>query len=150
MLFNFLPVLKEEMSDDDYKKEHFETREKELDSVKEKVEKPYANIQMYWENPFENKAPNRSVLEAIKMVFKEKGDNKGKEELQKIAGYFNSVANEVLLDEREENIKKQIDEAIKDPSKYKDAPPKTKITESDLKESFKNVDGVVDKDLADK
>jgi len=72
--------------------------------------------------------------------------------LEKISGLFKSLGEKIVLTDQEKDTRSKINEAITHPEKYKDTPqtPVVVVSEDDLKEAFGNIDGVVDKGLADK
>jgi hypothetical protein len=97
------------------------------------------------------KDKGKTVPETIKLVLKSKDDeSSGKAELEKIAGFYDLLAKQVILDEEEEETKKKLAEAIADPSKFKDKPTTPPVTEVELKGYFGDIDNLVDKPLADK
>ncbi|CAI2193030.1 8310_t:CDS:2 [Funneliformis geosporum] len=113
MAEEYLPKLKTAMNDDAaYKSEGFEDKETEL----------------------------KGIIGKVKVIMGDIDDESaGKAELEKISGFYDLLAEQVILEEKEEDIKKKLAEAIADPSKFKDIPtPSTALDKPGLQKLLGN------------
>jgi len=123
------------MTSDEFESEKFKEKKEEVEGIFGKIASQIVDIGIYWENIQNNKtkSPNGLTSETIKAILKD-DEEKGKQELQKVLNAYEGMEGEILLDDNQKDIKKQVGEAIADPSKFKDKPDQTSdLTEAKLK-----------------
>jgi len=127
LLVLYLTKLEKELDTSEFKKD-FESKKTEVNEIIEKATLIIGNIGVYWQV---EKNKTGSALGAIKGILKD--EESGKKTLEDISSWFKDLSDLVILENVESEDKTKIDEAIVDPTKFKEGPAsgltKEKLTE---------------------
>jgi hypothetical protein len=133
-MLTFLKVIEEEMekNNQSYEDEGFKAKEEELKEIRKNVSPIHGQIYSDVEviiNSTDDKLPLSGIKKLLKMV----EEKETTVTLEDALGYFTELEKHVKLSEREEEIKKLLNDAISDPTKFKDKPQEKEIDLTELK-----------------
>jgi len=138
-MIRFLTEIKKGFEDnnesDKYINEKFEEKQKEIEKVLEESDKIQGKISRTFMN-IVNATPNKLVSDGIKKILKDFEEKKSTVTLEDIANDYKELEEKILLDEKQVEAYKEIKEAVKDPTKYKDELPPSDLNADKINSIF--------------